>query len=285
MTYLIQQHLYRFTDCLSMEDSRSRARSRTRSPPPRHLEERYRRRSPPLGRYNYSPERVVSRSPRRRYSRSPRRRYSRSPRREISRSPQRRYSRSPRQRLSRSPDRKNTLSPRRRASQSPKRNRPISRSPPPRRRDDIKRPRRVGGGGGGGGLRWKEKGRVEDGRNSNDREENGRLERGYRPEQERSRRTPRSPVRDKGRESHNAAETVPDEKKAGKESKEKSERKSAPAMAPAGEPMIIVNVNDRLGTKASIPCLASDPISTSPRSILPFLPFPSLFSFSIKEQF
>lgn len=25
--------------------------------------------------------------------------------------------------------------------------------------------------------------------------------------------------------------------------------------------MIIVNVNDRLGTKASIPCLASDPIS------------------------
>jgi hypothetical protein len=36
----------------------------------------------------------------------------------------------------------------------------------------------------------------------------------------------------------------------------------APA-APAvnhGEPMIIVHVNDRLGTKAAIPCLASDPI-------------------------
>lgn len=27
--------------------------------------------------------------------------------------------------------------------------------------------------------------------------------------------------------------------------------------------MIIVNVNDRLGTKAAIPCLASDPISKS----------------------
>jgi hypothetical protein len=27
-----------------------------------------------------------------------------------------------------------------------------------------------------------------------------------------------------------------------------------------GEPMIIVHVNDRLGTKAAIPCLASDPI-------------------------
>jgi hypothetical protein len=27
--------------------------------------------------------------------------------------------------------------------------------------------------------------------------------------------------------------------------------------------MIVVHVNDRLGTKAAIPCLASDPISTS----------------------
>lgn len=27
------------------------------------------------------------------------------------------------------------------------------------------------------------------------------------------------------------------------------------------EPMIVVHVNDRLGTKAAIPCLASDPIS------------------------
>ncbi|KAH6672989.1 putative nucleolar protein 58 [Halenospora varia] len=37
---------------------------------------------------------------------------------------------------------------------------------------------------------------------------------------------------------------------------------SAPAQqaAPTGEPMIIVHVNDRLGTKAAIPCLASDPI-------------------------
>jgi hypothetical protein len=41
------------------------------------------------------------------------------------------------------------------------------------------------------------------------------------------------------------------------------ERAPAPAPAPAaahGEPMIIVHVNDRLGTKAAIPCLASDPI-------------------------
>lgn len=35
---------------------------------------------------------------------------------------------------------------------------------------------------------------------------------------------------------------------------------SAPQAASHGEPMIIVHVNDRLGTKAAIPCLASDPI-------------------------
>ena len=41
--------------------------------------------------------------------------------------------------------------------------------------------------------------------------------------------------------------------------KPKKEKKVGPV--PTGEPMIIVNVNDRLGTKASIPCLASDSIS------------------------
>lgn len=266
-----------------MEDSRSRARSRTRSPPPRRWEERYRSRSPPPGRYSYSPERKFSRSPRRRYSRSPRRRYSRSPRRRISRSPRRRispsprrrYSRSPRRRHSRSPDRRNSPPPRRRASQSPTRSRPSSRSSPPRRWDDTNRPKRAAGGGsgGGGGFRWKQKARAEDGRNGNDREESGRLERGYRPEQERSRRPPRSPVRDGGRESHKATDNTRDEKSAGKEKKEKRERKSAPAMAPVGEEMIIVNVNDRLGTKASIPCLASDPISTSLRTAVSFFSF------------
>ena len=34
--------------------------------------------------------------------------------------------------------------------------------------------------------------------------------------------------------------------------------------AQSSEPMIVVNVNDRLGTKAAIPCLASDPISLFP---------------------
>lgn len=46
--------------------------------------------------------------------------------------------------------------------------------------------------------------------------------------------------------------------KAGKE-KERKEKKAV--VAPVGQEMIIVKVNDRLGTAAQIPCLASDPIS------------------------
>ncbi|KAL9595530.1 MAG: hypothetical protein Q9219_006387 [cf. Caloplaca sp. 3 TL-2023] len=44
-----------------------------------------------------------------------------------------------------------------------------------------------------------------------------------------------------------------------KPSKRKKEKKE-PKIAPTAEPMIIVNVNDRLGTKAAVPCLASDTI-------------------------
>lgn len=43
--------------------------------------------------------------------------------------------------------------------------------------------------------------------------------------------------------------------------KEKKEKQAT--ITSAGEQMIIVNINDRLGTKASIPCLASDPISNA----------------------
>lgn len=145
----------------------------------------------------------------------------------------------------------------------------------------MNRPKRAGRGGGGGGFRWKDKARAEDGRNSNDREESGRLERGYRPEQERSRRPPRSPLRDGGPEPHKVTKNPRDEKKAGDEKNEKKERKTALTMAPVGEPMIIVNVNDRLGTKASIPCLASDPISTSLRTIFRVFPYSTIFLLSM----
>lgn len=42
--------------------------------------------------------------------------------------------------------------------------------------------------------------------------------------------------------------------------KKEMKEKKASASLNASEPLIIVNVNDRLGTKAAIPCFASDPI-------------------------
>ncbi|KAK3173210.1 hypothetical protein OEA41_006539 [Lepraria neglecta] len=148
-------------------------------------------------------------------------------------------------------------SPRRRYSRSPSpRPRHHERSRSPRRRYED-RPRKSGGGG----FRWKEKPRHDD----DDRRDDRRLERGYR-EQERPRQ--RSPPRDSGKrddieskfgpQSENKRDYV--EPKFGEAPKEeKKKKKAAPTIAPVGE-MIIVNVNDRLGTKASIPCLASDPI-------------------------
>ena len=46
-----------------------------------------------------------------------------------------------------------------------------------------------------------------------------------------------------------------------KDSKAKKEKKDKkPKQITSNEPMIVVNVNDRLGTKAAIPCLASDSV-------------------------
>jgi hypothetical protein len=84
------------------------------------------------------------------------------------------------------------------------------------------------------------------------------LERGYK-EHYRA----RSPRRDRDpdqREQQAKREDSELPKKEKKERKEKKEKKAA-AVPASGEPMIIVNVNDRLGTKAAIPCYASDPIS------------------------
>ncbi|KAH8596899.1 ubiquitin-related domain-containing protein [Bisporella sp. PMI_857] len=136
-----------------------------------------------------------------------------------------------------------------RAKDGPSRHR--SRSP--RRRDD--RPRR---GGGRGGFQWKEKRRTND-------EPEGRekgLERGYR-------KRSRSPRRD--RERNREGEKEKKSKKFGNPSTNKKkkdedstakppERAAPPTSTAYQEPMIIVHVNDRLGTKAQIPCLASDPI-------------------------
>lgn len=146
-----------------------------------------------------------------------------------------------------------------------------SRSPIRRTDRERERPRRTGGG-----FRWKEKRRDEE---IDHRGEERRLERGYRERGDR----PRSPRRDRERDRHadryrdndrdrrrfderdtrprvappdSEGDRLVDLKEKKKEKKEKK-----PAAAPtSSEPMIVVHVNDRLGTKAAIPCLASDPI-------------------------
>ncbi|KAJ5815907.1 hypothetical protein N7447_008140 [Penicillium robsamsonii] len=130
-----------------------------------------------------------------------------------------------------------------------------SRSPRARENLDRERPRKTTGG-----FRWKDKSRTNDSR-GDDR----RLERGYRDRPRSPRRDrdgdrygdrPRDGDRDRApRRDDRDAPREDQEKKAKKEKKEKK-----PVAPQSSEPMIVVHVNDRLGTKAAIPCLASDPI-------------------------
>lgn len=122
------------------------------------------------------------------------------------------------------------------------------------------------------GFKWKDKKRPDD------RPEGQRLERGYNrdrsPRRDNDRYRERSPpardpprgnkssVEDKfGRDYSNSKQDAPPPAadKPTKDKKDKKEKKPKPAPV-SNEPMIIVNINDRLGTKAAIPCLASDPI-------------------------
>jgi hypothetical protein len=141
---------------------------------------------------------------------------------------------------SRSPSPNQSRSPRREARRR-------SRSP----RRETERPRRKEGG-----FKWKEKRRNED--DEDTRDGDCKLERGYK-EHYRA----RSPRRN--RESNElepaAKRHEPEEAKEKKKDRKDKKKKQAAAVPPSGEAMIIVNVNDRLGTKAAIPCYASDPIS------------------------
>lgn len=149
--------------------------------------------------------------------------------------------------------------------------------------------------GGSSGFKWKNKAPRDE---ENDSRNSGRLERGYRdrsPRRDRDsyrdrdgerpqrryddrdddRRRDRSPRggRDFGGGSDNyrpggreddlpkddkfadlptASESKPKEKK--------EKKKKTPKPVVSNEPMIVVNINDRLGTKAAIPCLASDSV-------------------------
>jgi hypothetical protein len=138
------------------------------------------------------------------------------------------------------------------------------RSKPDRERRDKPR------GNRDSGFRWKRKD------NGDERDGENRLERGY-GNRSRSPRRNRSASPRRKQETKKTVATSAEDKfgvaeKFGTSTKKKDEKEnkkpeSAPERAAArpaagaqGEPMIIVHVNDRLGTKAAIPCLASDPI-------------------------
>ena len=114
-----------------------------------------------------------------------------------------------------------------------------------------------------GGFRWKDKGARAD---RDDRDDRKTLKRGYRQrsrsprrdrqEDDRPRRSPPPSTRDRDRPEGSGAA------KDGEDAPPKKKKKAPKPAAPpaAGQEMIIVHVNDRLGTKAAIPCMPSDPI-------------------------
>lgn len=133
--------------------------------------------------------------------------------------------------------------------QSPKQEeRRRSRSP---RRDTNRRRRNEGG------FKWKEKRRSDE--DEQTRDGNGRLERGYK-EHYRARSAQRGGEADDREQKSKSDSELPKREKEKKEKKERKQKK-ATAVPASDEAMIIVNINDRLGTKAAIPCFASDPIS------------------------
>jgi hypothetical protein len=160
---------------------------------------------------------------------------------------------------------------------SPPQNRSRSRSPPRKPKSS-------------GGFRWKDKGSRANDSFTRDFDDRNRDEppRRSSPPRDRDRFRDRSPRRDGNRDSYRARSPRRDDrdryrdggdrrrsprrdggrderKEKRKEDKPKDkekEKKPKVVAAPSrAEPMIIVNVNDRLGTKAAIPCLGSDPVS------------------------
>ncbi|EMD00463.1 hypothetical protein BAUCODRAFT_169917 [Baudoinia panamericana UAMH 10762] len=90
----------------------------------------------------------------------------------------------------------------------------------------------------------------EDGERSADRPSRQRESDSYRPQRTSDR------VRDEGPHDRPSSDKRDRPKAADKPSKPPKSK----APPPSNEPMIVVNVNDRLGTKAAIPCLASDSV-------------------------
>lgn len=88
------------------------------------------------------------------------------------------------------------------------------------------------------------------------------LQRGYRDHYQPRTRS-RSPRRDRSPPRNNDKAERSDSKQERKEPTEKKEKKvkKPAAVAAPQQPMILVTVNDRLGTKKAIPCFASDSVS------------------------
>ncbi|KAI8634033.1 ubiquitin-like protein [Xylariaceae sp. FL1651] len=103
-----------------------------------------------------------------------------------------------------------------------------------------------------GGFKYKEKRRDDD--EDQDDNRRGSSYRGYRN------RSPSPRRRDRDRDDHaSSSSKKPKKKPADADTSKPPTRAPAAPVAPSEE-MIIVHVNDRLGTKAAIPCLASDRI-------------------------
>lgn len=144
--------------------------------------------------------------------------------------------------------------------------RPRSRSRSPPRRS----------GKSSGGFRWKEKRSTT---SDDDRRDRG-LDRGYRnrsprrdrPDDRDDRYKPDSSRRDRDRDGaprdnrdrdYSDRRNERSSKSGGRDPDRKKAAKPASAPAPpasGGEEMIVITVNDRLGTKAQIPCFPSDKI-------------------------
>ncbi|KAM3523306.1 hypothetical protein NHJ13051_005157 [Beauveria bassiana] len=138
-----------------------------------------------------------------------------------------------------------------------------------RQRSRSRSPRRAPKGSGG--FRWKDK-KSEDGRNDRrdgrrddrreDRRNDGQGYRGGRDRDFRDRDRERSPRRNRSSRRDEGRRRSPD----GKASKEKrgddgkKEKKPKKAASLAGKELIVVHINDRLGTKTAVPCLPDDTI-------------------------
>ncbi|KHN99558.1 Ubiquitin [Metarhizium album ARSEF 1941] len=148
------------------------------------------------------------------------------------------------------------------------------------RRSRSRSPARRGQRSSRGGFRWKDNSRRNDdrddgpGRDSRNRSRDRDRGRGYRDREgdrdyDRNRDRPRD--RDKYRDGNRGGgrrgpDRLRSPRRSERDSCDKSDGKNGkttktkPASATGGEEMIIVHVNDRLGSKTAVPCLPSDTV-------------------------